>query len=80
MMKNGNTVRGAPIICKDSVFSQLMALIEPKADEEKILTDYIKEHTPGDILERFPELGLSTETEQRLAALSIIVEWDGESL
>lgn len=74
MMKNGITIRGAPAICKESVFNQLMTLIEPKEDERKILIEYIKSHTLQDLLERFPELGLRTETEQRLAALSIIAD------
>lgn len=73
MKTNGNTIRGDPAIYKESALSQLLLLVEPKADEIQIITDYVKLNTLQDLLEHFPELRLSTQTEQKIAALYVIV-------
>ncbi len=77
MKKNGNTIRGEPAICKESALGQLLALVEPMEDEKEIITAFVNRNTLEELLSRYPELRLSTETEQKLLSLSLLTSWDG---
>jgi len=61
----------------ETVQDNLFKLLSLPKEEEEILKSFLKESAMFQLLEDYPILGLSIETEKKLETLGILVSYDG---